>query len=308
MILAIGEILTDNFIENDKKTTLPGGAPFNVACNIKAFGGDIAFMGAIGKDEDGKLLEKFANKKLDNLYLKVLNDRATTQAIVTLDNGERSFRFNRSNGADYHLEISQLNDIDFTKVKIVHIGSLMLSTKEGFKFFFDAIKYIRSKSNCLISFDVNYRDDIFPNEDEAKKVFISAINEADILKFTEEELELLSGEKDLRKGLGKLLNPNQVAVVSLGKDGSVFYSKNKFTKVETYPLKPVDTTGAGDAFYSYFLFAIDNGLNLDDESVIRSELYNANLIGGLATQKKGAINVVPTLSELECFKAKISAK
>ena len=308
MILSIGEILTDNFVEGQNKTTLPGGAPFNVACNIKTFGGDVSFLGAIGKDEDGRLLKEFAKSKLDKLFLKELEDKTTTQAIVTLSNGERSFKFNRGNGADYHLSISQLDDIDFTKVKIVHIGSLMLSEKEGYNFFFDAVKYIKNKTTCLISFDVNYRNDIFPNEEIAKEIFISAIKTADILKFTEEELELLSGENDLKKGLTKLLNPNQIAVVSLGKEGSVFYSKNTFIKVETYPLKPVDTTGAGDAFYSYFLFAIDNGLNLNDESNIKIELYNANLIGGLATQKKGAINVVPTLDELIQFKSKISAK
>ena len=163
MILSIGEILTDNFIDESGKTTLPGGAPFNVACNIKTFNGDVAFMGAIGNDEDGRLLEKFAKAKLDNLYLEVLSNKSTSQAIVTLKDGERSFKFNRSTGADYCLSLSALKKIDLSEIKIVHIGSLMLSEKEGYDFFFEAIKYIKNNSKCLISFDVNYRDDIFPN-------------------------------------------------------------------------------------------------------------------------------------------------
>ena len=301
MILSIGEILTDNFIDQNGKTVLPGGAPFNVACNIKTFDGDIAFMGAIGNDEDGRFLEEFAKTKLDKLYIEVLPNKSTSQAIVTLKDGERSFKFNRSTGADYCLSISELKKIDFNKIKIVHIGSLMLSEKEGYSFFFEAVKYIKNTSKCLISFDVNYRDDIFENESIAKDIFVSAIKQADIIKFTEEELELLSEEKDYEKGLNKLLSPSQIAVVSLGKEGSLFYSKDKFIKVDTYPMKPVDTTGAGDAFYSYFLYALDNDLDLSNDEQIKAKLFKANLIGGLATQKKGAINVVPTLKELAEF-------
>ena len=124
----------------------------------------------------------------------------------------------------------------------------MLSYQEGREFYYQACEYIHNHSKCLISFDVNYRDDIFKDEVEAKEIFLNAIKTADIVKFTKEELELLSNQKDVLNGLKSLLNDKQVAVVTLGKDGSIFYSKEKFIKVPSYPLKPVDTTGAGDAF------------------------------------------------------------
>ena len=301
MVLSIGEILVDIFLDGEKKTVFPGGAPFNVASNIAHFNGDVSFFGAIGNDEYGHQLIEFAQKRIKHLYLGVLSDRHTTEAIVTLLNGERSFRFNRDLGADYILDINKLSRIDFKDIKIAHIGSLMLSYLEGEKFFFEAIKYIKSHSHALISFDVNYRDDIFESEQQAKNIFLKAIKEADILKFTEEELELLTGHKNVLDGLKSLLSNKQVAVVTLGKEGSIFYSKDKYLKVSSFPLKPVDTTGAGDGFYSYFLYALDKGLDITNDEEIKSTLLRANVVGGLTTQKKGAIDAVPSLEEIEQF-------
>lgn len=301
MILSIGEILVDIFIEGDKKTVFPGGAPFNLAANIASFKGDVSFYGAVGNDDYGRFLLDFAKKKIPSAYIDVKDDRDTTQAIVSLDNGERSFKFKRDNGSDYLLDIHHLQQFDLNHLSIIHLGSLMLSFKEGRDFFYQVVKYIKEKTNCLISFDVNYRDDIFNNEEEAKEIFKKAIKCADIVKFTEEELELLSEQKDLLKGLTTLLNDKQIAVITLGKDGSIFYSQDKCLKVPSYPLKPVDTTGAGDAFYSYFLYRFDQGFDIKDDSQIIDVLKRANVTGGLATQKKGAIDIVPTLEEIEQF-------
>ena len=63
----------------------------------------------------------------------------------------------------------------------------------------------------------------------------------------------------------------------------------------------MDTTGAGDAFYSYFLYELDKGLDINDDSMIKEALFKANIVGGLATQKQGAIGVTPSLDELTGF-------
>ena len=301
MILSIGEILMDIFKEGENKTVFPGGAPFNLASNIVHFNGNVSFYGAVGNDQYGKFLLEFAKDKVPSTHIEVKKDRETTQAIVSLDNGERSFKFVRDHGSDYLLDINELKQFDLNKISIVHIGSLMLSYQEGRDFFNKACDYINNNSRSLISFDVNYREDIFRNEEEAKEIFKTALKRADIIKFTEEELELLSGQKDVLNGLKCLLNPKQVAVVTLGKDGSIFYSKDKFIKVPSYPMKPFDTTGAGDAFYSYFLYSVDQGLDMQDDQQIINVLTRANITGGLATQKKGAIGIVPTNDEIDAF-------
>ena len=302
MILSIGEILVDIFDDGNKQTVLPGGAPFNVACNALLYTNDVAFIGAVGKDDNGRMLLKTAEEKgFKYLNIDVLDNRDTTKAIVTLNNGERSFRFERSLGADYCLDISS---IDFNKIKdndIVHIGSLMLSEKEGIDFYHKFVKELRTSKRVKVSFDINYRDDIFSSPNEAKKILIDALKEADILKFSKEEIEILTNKEDILLGLKELLNEKQIAVVTLGKDGSFYYHNGHVVKASSFPVKPIDTTGAGDAFYSYFLYALNEGLDLSNDKEIKNALIHANVVGGMATLKKGAIGVAPTKEEIEAF-------
>ena len=303
MLYSIGEILVDIFEDGDKKTIMPGGAPFNVACNALLYTKDVAFFGAVGKDSNGELLLKTAKEKgFKLLNIKQFKDKYTSRAIVSLKDGERSFRFERDSGADYQIKV---DDIDLSNLKdedIVHIGSLMLSYESGVKFYNELIKKIKEVSKAKISFDINYRDDIFSSANEAKEIFIRALRQADILKFSIEELELLTNKKDVLEALKSLLNKNQIAVITLGADGSMFYKNGKLIKVPTIKVIPVDTTGAGDAFYSYFLASLVNDPNfINDEKQIKFYLSRANVVGGLATLKKGAINSAPNLEEIEKF-------
>ena len=303
MLISIGEILVDIFEDDHHRDVLPGGAPFNVACNALLYTDKVSFYGSVGNDENGKLLLNTVNSKgFTDPHIKVLSDRYTSRAIVTLKNGERSFRFERANGADYILDI---NDIDFSLVKdedIIHIGSLMLSEQSGRDYFDKLVSQIRKHTNAKISFDINYRDDIFNSPNEAKKVFLSALKKADILKFSKEEINLFSSKEDLVEALEEIVSPNQIVVVTLGSEGSIFYHNGKAVHVPTYPVKPVDTTGAGDAFYSYFLASLINHSDfIKNEEDIKYYLTRANVVGGLATLKKGAIGSAPSEEEINYF-------
>ena len=303
MLVSIGEILVDIFKDEKGETIYPGGAPFNLASNATNYTKEVYFVGAVGNDSNGKLLIKTAKAKgFVKDGIKVIPNKETSRAVVSLDNGERSFRFERDNGADYLLS---LDDIDFSLIKpndIVHIGSLMLSYKEGVTFFNNLISKLRTIKGLKISFDINYRDDIFSSPSAAKKVFIDALKKADILKFSIEELFLLTSKDDVLAALRTLLNKNQVAVVTLGKDGSILYVNDRIHKVETVPLKPVDTTGAGDAFYSYFLSSLVNNPNfIYNDKLIKQYLFRCNIVGGIATLKKGAIDVAPKENEIDEF-------
>lgn len=302
MIHVVGEILVDIFRDGKTEQVFPGGAPFNVASNIKHFGGSSSFYGAVGKDEYGTFLKKFARKvKFDNLILKTLSKRETTQALVTLRNGERSFKFVREKGADYALSINNAEKLNIQKGDIVHIGSLMLSFNRGRRFFYKLVNLVREKGG-LISFDINYRDDIFASEKEAKRIFKKAMATADYLKLSDEELSVLSKKKRFESQVKDLVKDNQVAFISLGLKGSCVYYNGKLVYQDTIKVSPVDTTGAGDAFYSYVLYEIDiNKSIISNEFLIHEMLRKANVVGAIATQKKGAIGVVPTLDELNGY-------
>lgn len=290
MLHVVGEILVDKFIDGKNETFFAGGAPFNVAANANALGADVSFYGAVGKDEYGKFLKKYARReKFTYLDISYLSKRYTTEAVVTLVNAERSFKFKRDFGADYALNLSHVNKLNISKGDIFHIGSLMLSFPRGRKFFYKAIELAKAKG-ALISFDVNYRDDIFESSTQAKRIFKKAIAQADFVKLSDEELNVLTNKKRLISQLKALLKPNQTAFISLGKKGSVCYHNDKLVSMKTIEVKPVDTTGAGDAFYSYVLYSLSKDKSfLNNDEKIKKMLFGANYVGAHATLEKGAL-------------------
>ena len=289
MILSIGEILADVIVDNGKSQQFCGGAPFNLIVNAKKSGAVAGFIGRVGDDETGKfLLLETAKYNLNSLDIQVDKERKTTLALVTLTDGERDFKFVRNNTADYNIDI---NEIDFSKYKdlsIIHLGSLMLSEKSGLEFA-NAIVKKSKELNVKLSFDVNFRSDIFKDELSAKLTYKPFIKSADIVKFSDDELYLFTGETDVIKGCEKIASKGQLIIVTLGKRGSLYYIDNKSEIVPTIPVTPVDTTGAGDAFYGTFLAYIENKEYTSEN--LTSAMKIANQKGAETTLFKGAIKL-----------------
>ena len=303
MILSIGEILVDmigssnNGVMNFERHA--GGAPFNVACGINKLGGEVGFIGNVGNDLNGKYLLDVA-KKMNFKYLDVTLDdihNTTIAFVANNQDGERSFCFNRNFTADYYFNNNSLEKIK--DADIVNLGSLMLSKVEGIESA-DKIVSLVKKYNKLLSFDINFRDDIYKSTKDAIDISLKYIKEANILKFSEDEVRLLSNTSNLEEGINKLVNKNQIAFVTLGKEGSMCFYKDIKIHMPTEKVKAVDTTGAGDAFFSAVLtllakYSLDN---LDEEK-IKVILSKANKCGALACTKKGAIDSLEALKNIE---------
>lgn len=298
MILSIGEILADMIGKKAEKSIrfecFAGGAPFNVACGVAKLGGKIKFIGCVGQDEIGVFLKDYAEKVVgleSEIYTSA--DRNTTLAFVTLsDSGERSFSFFRKNTADYAFDIS-MAETSVKEADIVHIGSLMLSEESG-RAFAEKIAALAKRENKKISFDVNFREDMFKDKETAKAFYAPWLERADILKLSEEESEMFFGE-DKEKSLLKLSDGKKI-FVTLGKNGAKLYENGKVLECATVDVRVIDTNGAGDAFYAGALRQIDGG-----EQDGRKILRYANICGALATTKHGATEALSVAAEVEKY-------
>jgi sugar/nucleoside kinase (ribokinase family) len=293
MVLSVGEILADMIGEVKDNVTYyerkAGGAPFNVACAISRFGGSAGFIGTVGDDLIGKFLYEFANKrKLDYLEIQTLNNANTTLAFVELSKeGERSFCFYRKNTADYQLQ--PVSEEVVSKANIVHIGSLMLSHQSGVDFAVNTCN-LAHKLGKMVSFDVNFRTDIFRDLNDAVKSYKIMLEKADIVKFSEDEVEIFT--KEYVDSL-----TDKLVFVTLGKRGAEWRYKGEKGFYKTTSHKPIDTTGAGDAFYGGALSMLDK-VSADNwtSDYLTETVKFANVCGALNTQGKGAIDNLPTLA------------
>jgi sugar/nucleoside kinase (ribokinase family) len=300
MILVIGEILVDLFGREENSRFIyqrcAGGAPFNVASAIKKLNGDVDFIGTVGDDLLGNYLKSFANN-LGFKHIQVSKHFNTSQAFVEVDSkGERSFSFMRACGADVDLKKIPTNLLK--KANIMHFGSLMLSHKNGRQYLEYALREAK-KYEILTTFDVNYRSDIFKNN--SKSIYLKYLKEFDILKFSYEEVEILSGEKDISKGLSTLTSSDQIVLVTNGSLGADLYFKGKHIHCDALQVKAVDTTGAGDNFFGAFLYKIKDLDFLDTLSFFEDALKFACIVGSLSTLKIGAVDSMPSLQEIEKF-------
>ena len=171
MILSIGEILADMVGEKAQSgmvfKSFCGGAPFNVAVGAKNAGAKVGFVGRVGDDPVGRFLISESKKaNLEYLDIQIDQVRNTTLAFVTLTDGERDFAFYRHDTADFNTDIDQIDFNKYQDLNIIHLGSLMLSEENG-KAFANQIAHKATMLNKTLSFDVNFRMDIYKDLQDA---------------------------------------------------------------------------------------------------------------------------------------------
>lgn len=309
-LCAIGECLMDLIPTgiNDMGATLlsanAGGAPANVLAMFQKLGGKTAFIGKVGDDGFGKfLVDNLQNAGIDTRGVIVDKLYNTTLAIVHLsDTGDRSFSFYRKHCADVMLIADEVSDEVINSSAMFHFGSVSLTDEPSRTATLQAV--VAAKQNgALISYDPNYRPLLWYSIKDAKCVMREGAKLADIIKVSDEELTLLTDETDYRKGAEKLTNMGASLVfVTLGAQGAYYYNRNADGMVQTYNIKTVDTTGAGDAFFGAVLWQLRDTSRAALQALNKTELENivrfANAAGSLTTTKKGAIPAMPHKSDI----------
>jgi fructokinase len=309
-VVALGECLIDctpagkNEMGMSLFSSNPGGAPANVLAMNAKLGGTTAFIGKVGRDAFGEFLKNTMDEAgVDTCGLCMSDEYKTTLAFVQLDDkGERSFSFYRKPGADVMLTTGEVNTSLLMSCKIFHFGSVSLTDEPCRTTTLHAVR-IAKESGALISYDPNYRPALWESPEEAKKVLTDAVFLSDLLKVSDEEMTLLTGETDFESGAKKLaaMGP-PVVMVTMGEKGSFFYTPAGSGYVPAFQVKTTDTTGAGDAFLGALHNCIQKKslqelVTMEPKEWI-SVMKFASAAGGLTATQKGAIPAMPERSEI----------
>lgn len=280
-----------------------GGAPANVAVGVSRLGVEAGFIGRVGLDPLGKFMQQTLNaEKVSTEHMILDPKQRTSTVIVGLDDGERSFTFMVNPSADQFLEAGDLPT--FQKGDFLHCCSIALINDPSRSTTIEAIRRIKAAGG-FFSFDPNLRESLWASLEEMKQVVNRVVAMADVLKFSEEELTLLTDTTTLEQATQVITvqYPEKLIIITLGKDGAIYHLNGNSQVVAGKALKPVDTTGAGDAFVSGLLAGLSQVENWKDESVLVDVIRKANASGALATTAKGAMSALPNKAELEAFLA-----
>ena len=311
-IICMGEMLIDFTPGKEPRsyTANPGGAPANVAIATARNGLETAFLGVLGNDDFGKMLQNTLKEDGVKMLCPKLTDEAvTTLAFVTLyEGGERSFTFVRKPGADLLLSEEDVKEADIDACRLLHAGSVSLSGKPSKDAVYKAMKLAAEKGK-LVSFDVNYRDLLWDGDRAAAaKAVQSVLPYVDLLKVSDDETDMVGGEEVLpllreRYGISAV-------VETLGRDGARCFFDGKTLPCPGIPSDAVDTTGAGDAFWGGFLSTLCEAGVTDSlmlsENLILSAMKRGCAAGALCVKQKGAMESLPTSEALNNFLKELS--
>ena len=84
-------------------------------------------------------------------------------------------------------------------------------------------------------------------------------------------------------------------IVTLGERGLILVSDEGIYYQEAFPVKPVDTVGAGDCFCGVFACALSCGMS------VKESLRRASAAAALSVTRKGAQTSMPTAGEIDAF-------
>ncbi|MBN3534608.1 PfkB family carbohydrate kinase [Mycoplasma procyoni] len=297
-VLVPGELVFDEYRIGRKKHEEIGGASFNVAVAIKHQDINSAFCGMVGgKDKNfAKILETRAKWDLDGDNIFWQEDKYTTRAIVKLNKaGERSFEFIR--GADKDLNYERIKNKKFSALALVSATAFLGGD------LFQTYRKLAQKAkteNKPIFFDPNYREALYKDQLDS---FLEKTNEfieyADFVKFSKEELLLVTNTEDLESALQKLaVYENKVFLVTLGKEGTLVYLNQKHFVVPSRKAEQIDTTGAGDAFFGTFIakwLGLNSGTKkkLEFNLELIEKVFDSNVVASYVVEKVGALSLPP---------------
>jgi len=282
-VVCIGEVLWDSL----PKGMFLGGAPLNVAVNLTNLGIDASIISAIGNDELGyKTLAEIKSRGLNTDSIQINAHQTGLVEVELSDRGIPSYIIHEQRAWDF-IEANHAAKELLGQADIAVFGSLSFRNETSAM----AIKELLSGFNGMKILDVNFRKPFY------NKILIEELlGHADMLKVNDEEIEEMAFwfglEADYQLSIPKIcaMFGIQKAIITLGEDGSSFYSEGKFHHHSRFEVDVVDTVGAGDAFLSGVIYSLVNGKSPE------KLLQIANALGAYVAGSEGA---TPTMSLIQ---------
>lgn len=299
-VLVAGETLID-FLPNrtgpltDVETfeRRPGGAPANVAVALSRLAEPPLFWTRVGDDPFGRYLEDhLRDEGLSGRYLERDPTASTTLAFVTHDaDGDRQFTFYRRETADTRLQPRTVESSALEDCRWVHAGGVTLAGGRSQR----ATKALLERAHaadCTVSFDPNFRPELWPDVETFRRVIRDALANVDVLKATVEELRTLGfdGDQPSAVAADALTAGPQTVFVTQGSAGATAVTSRSDEQTAThegFDVDVVDTTGAGDAFVAGTIVALREGRGLAET------LTFGSAVAAMATTEPGAMTALP---------------
>jgi fructokinase len=302
-IVVAGESLVDLVPEPDGRLRpLPGGSPFNVAVGLGRLGVPTALLGPLSDDAFGALL----TRRLADADVRPLPEarvaRPTTLAMLHLDDaGHASYAFYLDGTSATGLSgddvaAAETSDPDLARAALhVSLGAVTLTAPGTGRTL--AALLADAAHRPLVSLDPNVRPAVMGDLDAERAALARAVAAVDLVKVSDDDLAALHPDRDPLAVAGEWARsgPALVVVTRGGHGATVVRDEGGLMTVASLPVDVVDTVGAGDAFTSGLLAALDDhgllgraALRAADAATLRAVLEFASRVAAVTCTRRGA--------------------
>jgi len=298
----VERILDDGEAVVNETASSPGGSAANTIYGLAKLGVNTGFTGVVGDDAEGKmLLQDFQKAGVDISQIRVKH-RAKTGSVLCLSDrlGRRSLYV--VPGANNLLTMDDLDLTYINQAKMLHLSSF--ADDRQFKVLLELIDKL----------DLSIKVSFAPGALYAikgLKVLSPILDRTYVLFINQNEIRQLTGQNIIAGAESCLKQGCHMVVVTLGKGmrlrlgkgishktvtavGYIRDAENEYGIESTSRniVSQVDTTGAGDAFASGFLYALVKGKGLEECGRL------GDIVAQFSITKVGAREGFPTFIEL----------
>lgn len=266
-VCVFGEVLYDHFPDGSR---ILGGAPFNVAWHLQAFGQSPSFISRVGDDAEGAAIrEAMQAWGMDIGSLEVDAEHPTGRVDVELVDGEPSYDIVRPCAWDA-IEAGQAG----SGCGILYHGSLALREPASR----EALTRIKRHSPGIVFVDVNLRSPWWTRDR-----VLSLMEDAHWVKLNHEELALLlptdTPDTDAARTFIEKHGLQGVVLTHGGSGAEILAADGSHAAVTPEPaIEIVDTVGAGDAFASVIILGLASGWPLET-MLARAQSFASRIVG-----------------------------
>jgi ribokinase len=264
-----------------------GGKGANQAVAAARLGADVTFVCKVGRDDYGRMCYQAYQNEGMNLEFAVWDESTATGVAFVFVSDSSENLIGVAPGANMHLTVDEVRraeeaiaaaDCLLVQLEVPHAADLA------------AMQIAR-----------RHHIPIILNPAPPAPFPLELLDQADILTPNETELEFilkhLSPPEHSQDGLAWLTLRVPNLVITLGAQGCRVLSGGLDQSIPAFRVQAVDTTAAGDAFNGGLAVATARGLPLADA------VRFASVVGAISVTRLGAMNSLPTASEVDEFLA-----
>ena len=269
MMLVVGDLLLDVLLLPELQHSeqpagmlaRSGGSAANTAAWIEYLGYPVRFVGCVGNDGIGHMLRAELRAGGVQTHVRVIDGLETGCVAVQLDDrGERLMRSSR--GANVALAAEDLRRAVPADISGIHLTGYALLGVGGFDLLEAAGEVARSYGAPL-SFDPSSEGVVRALGRERLLHEVTRCG-VQVLLPNMPEARALTDEEDIPTAAIALGSTAPMIVIKCSERGAISFAEGEVRHFPTEPVKPLDTTGAGDAFNAGLLATLCRGGTLED--------------------------------------------